>query len=472
MERRSFLTGLASVATLGGRQSLAATACVARLSVPYDEPGPPITADFIGLSYESGLLAGRSYFTPANRSLIGLIRRLGADGVLRIGGNTSERTVFWPGGEPGPADAHVIGPADIDRLAATLQQLQWRLIYGLNLARGTPQQAAAEAAYVMQAVGPRLLAFQIGNEPDGFGRWSEVRPPNYDFESFLSEWQPFHEAIRARLPDAPFAGPDVAAETGWVAAFARAAPAGLVLLTRHYYADGPASDSHVTLANLLRSEPQVEPILAALQRTASRFGKPYRIAETNSVFQGGRPGVSDTLGAALWGLELMFQVAAAGGAGINFHAGDDKVYTPIAGSGPAPHQARPLYYGMLLFAQGARGVLLPARLDPAAPGHEPPAGLRAFAAREGATLRVTLINKNAGRDFCVEIDPGAQFRRVSVVRLLGPSAEARSGVTLGGAAVDAFGGWEPSYPEPIKLAERVFQCDLPAASAALISFDT
>jgi len=56
--------------------------------------------------------------------------------------------------------------------------------------------------------------------------------------------------------------------------------------------------------------------------------------------------VSDTLGAALWGAELMFEIAAAGGVGVNFHAGPDKVYTPIAGA-TRPHRAHPLYYGML-----------------------------------------------------------------------------------------------------------------------------
>lgn len=471
MERRRFLTGLASAALLGGGPSLAAGACATRLSVPYEDPGQPVARDFIGLSYESGLLPAKSYFAPSNRSLIGLVRRLGSDGVLRIGGNTSERTVFSQDGRPRPPDTYAIETADIDRLAATLEQLRWRLIYGVNLARGAPQEAAAEAAYVMQAVGPRLLAFQIGNEPDGFGRWSAVRSSNYDFKAFMSDWQPFHEAIRTRVPDAPFAGPDVASETGWVTAFAQAAPAGLVLLTRHYYADGPATDPRVTLANLLRSGPQVEPILATLRRTAGRFGRPYRIAETNSVFQGGRPGVSDTLGAALWGLELMFQVAAAGGAGINFHAGDDKVYTPIAGSGTTPHQARPLYYAMLLFAQASRGVLLPARLDAARLDQESGRGLRGFAVREGATLRVTLINKNVGQDFCVEVDPGGPFRQANVLRLLGPSVDARTGVTFGGAAVDAFGAWEPPYPEPIRLAEPTLRCDVPATSAALITFD-
>src|SRR5262249_8744890 len=148
--------------------------------------------------------------------------------------------------------------------AAAMRTLGWKLIYGLNLARGTPEQAADEAAYLSQAVGANLLAFQIGNEPDGFGRWTAVRPKAYDAAAFLAEWREFHKAIRARLPDARFAGPDVASETDWVAAFAEQHPAGLELLTRHYYADGPAGAPHVTLAKLLHSDRQILPVLEKL----------------------------------------------------------------------------------------------------------------------------------------------------------------------------------------------------------------
>ena len=151
----------------------------------------------------------------------------------------------------------MITPANIDRLAAALRVLGWKLIYGLNLARGAPAEAADEAAYVANAVGANLLAFQIGNEPDGFGRWTGVRPASYDVSAYLAEWRTFHAAIRARVPGALFAGPDVSGATDWVAAFAEAMPEGLVLLTHHYYADGPAGAPHVSLAKLLQSNRQL-----------------------------------------------------------------------------------------------------------------------------------------------------------------------------------------------------------------------
>ena len=104
-------------------------------------------------------------------------------------------------------------------------------------------------------VGANLLAFQIGNEPDGFGRWTAVRPASYDVYAYLAEWRTFHASIRARVPGALFAGPDVSGAIDWVAAFAQAMPEGLVLLTHHYYADGPAGAPHVSLAKAPAEQP-------------------------------------------------------------------------------------------------------------------------------------------------------------------------------------------------------------------------
>lgn len=459
LDRRSFLA-VAGSTLLACTSARADAVLPAGVAIAYEDPGRAIAADFIGLSYESALIAAPDYFTPDNDSLIGLIRALGAHGVIRVGGNTSERTAWKTGAAEHAPGRHVITPAAVDRLAAFMRRLDWRLIYGLNLADNTPARAADEAAYVARALGSKLLAFQIGNEPDGFGRWSGVRPASYDVQAFLGEWQTFHAAIHARVPDARFAGPDVAAETGWIPAFTRARPENLVLLTRHYYAAGPATDPGVTLPKLLGSAAQIEPVLRQLEGLGRSYRLPYRVAETNSVYAGGRPGVSDTLGAALWGSELTFQIAAAGGAGVNFHGGPDNVYTPIAGSA-APHHAQPLFYGMLLFARAARGTLIPVRV-------KADLNLASFAARaDDGSLRVCLINKDA-RGARVRIDPGRRFAAASAMRLAAPSSEALYGLTLGGASIDAFGRWAPAAPEMLELQNGHVLVDVPGASAALV----
>lgn len=471
MKRRSFLIGAAGTAmgVLTRGTSRGQSGIGPRLAVSYEDAGQAVAWDFIGLSYESALLAAGDYFTPDNASTLGLIRSLGENGVIRIGGNTSERAVWGADAKSAAPANFVITSANIDRLAAALRMLGWKLIYGLNLARGSPAEAASEAAYVANAVGASLLAFQIGNEPDLFR--TRLRHTSYDVSAYIAEWRTFHASIRARVPGARFAGPDVASATDWAAALAEAMPEGLALLTHHYYADGPAGAPHVSLAKLLHSNTQIAGLLERLTRYSRNYRLPFRITETNSVYGEGQPGVSDTLGAALWGLELMFQVAATGAAGINFHGGvhnsrasDDKAYTPIARSGGGRYRAAPLYYSMLTFAQAARGALVPAYLAPDT------SGLKAFAVRtpEGM-LRVCLINKNFARSERVAIDPGRNFAVASTMRLAGPAVNATAGVTLSGASVDELGNWAPATNEEVRLTGREAIVDVPAASAALVS---
>ena len=442
MSRRSLLRILAGVAATphtSGR-ARAGPEVTASVTVNYDQPGRLIPENFIGLSYESAVLASPNYLSPRNPTLHALLRGLGPGAVLRLGGNTSEST-RWRG-TGNVSEPFVITPAAIDALAELVKALNWQLIYGLNLARGNPEAAAEEAAYVARAVGSRLLAFQIGNEPDGFGRWSAVRPQTYDFQAFLAEWRQFYTGIRARLPTAPFAGPDVIAEQKWIRPFIEAVGDDLILVTRHYYADGPAGAPDITLARLLNSAPQAKAMLEEMRSTSESSRLPFRIAETNSIFNEGQPGVSDTFGSALWGIEFMFQVAEAGGQGINFHTGDAKAYTPI-GPGQNSHEARPLYYAMLMFNEAVRGAsMLPARIV------SPGLNMAAYALRAADdSLKVCLINKDRERGARVGIETGRNFSSASLLRLTAPSAEAKTEVTLGGSAVGEFGLWSP---QPLK----------------------
>ena len=128
------------------------------LAVSYEDPGQAIALDFIGLSYESAILAGADYFTPNNASTLGLIRALGENGVIRIGGNTSERTVWGVDAKPvGPASL-VIAPANIDRLAAALRAgMEAHL--RIEPARGSPAEAA-EGGIRGERRGANFLAFR------------------------------------------------------------------------------------------------------------------------------------------------------------------------------------------------------------------------------------------------------------------------------------------------------------------------
>jgi hypothetical protein len=135
--------------------------------------------------------------------------------------------------------------------------VNWSCLYGLNLGQGTVDNAVREAAAVCAILGTRLLALQIGNEPDSFRK--RYRPEAYTPADFLAEWNRFHNAIAKTTPQARFAGPDISNKLDYLTAFAAEAPRhpDIVLLTNHYYAMGPASNPEATLDNLLDPDPKL-----------------------------------------------------------------------------------------------------------------------------------------------------------------------------------------------------------------------
>jgi hypothetical protein len=505
MNRRDFIrlsaaaTAAAIYHPVGFAQSNPASL---RLTLRPDRLGHKIADDFTGLSYESAQLGNPLFFSGDNTELAGFISRLGKSGVLRIGGNTSEYCYWTPdptkpanlqknlptpesirtgdkanpaafGMAVGPDTGHKapapvsITPLAIRHLREFLDACGWKLIYGLNMGTGTAEDAADEAAKVMDAVGPKLIAFQLCNEPDLFFR-NGIRNKDYDFKQFAVEWQHFFETIRARLPDAPFAGPDTAYNNEWLVPFARQFKNEAVFLSQHYYAEGPPTDPSMTIERLLRPNPKLQAEFEGMNKTMHESGLPFRMAETNSCYQGGKQGVSDTFASALWGADLMYQLASAGGAGINFHGGGHGWYTPIAGTPEKGFQARPIYYGMLMFALAGAGQLVETALDH--PERAPL--LTAYGLRSNAgAIKVAALNKNLDRGVRLTVDAGQRSQRASALRLHAPRVDDTTDTTFGGAPVGARGAWSAAREETLPVENGAAVIDLPATSAALITFE-
>lgn len=485
MRRRDFLRiSLAASAATVVSPSLFADSRV-KLTLSPGHSIAAIPADFTGLSYETAQLGDPDFFSPANKPLVGLVRRLGANGVLRIGGNTSENSHWKADGEAAPAEAAPVGPDTgkkmprlttvtpqaIDNLEGFLEATGWGLIYGVNMATGTPESVAEEVSYVWKTCGKHVVAFQIGNEADLFHH-NGLRKPDYAQADFFAEWRKFRDAIRKAVPDAPFAGPDLANATAWLMPFAQEFHSDLKLLTEHYYAEGPPTNPDMTLDRLLHANPKLDAELASTVEVRKATGIPFRLAETNSCYSGGKQGVSNTFGAALWTAELMFQVAATGGVGINFHGGGYGWYTPIAGTREKGFSARPGYYGMLLFqqalGQSGSGELIEAKLE----GADPLVTAYALRATDGmgsgGAVRAVIFNKSASA-VELEIEAGHKVSSASVLRLAGPSLDATDGVTLGGAAVSDTGMWTPGAPETAAVRGKRAVVSLAAGSAAVVT---
>jgi hypothetical protein len=469
-----------------------------RLNLRPDRLGNKIDDNFTGLSYESAQLGNPNFFTGENRELAGFVRRLGTSGVLRIGGNTSEYCYWTPnpakqsnapdaesmrtgdkanpiafGLAAGPDTGHKapapvnITPLAIRNLREFLDACGWRLIYGLNMGTGTAEDAADEAAYVMDVAGSKLIAFQLCNEPDLFYR-NGIRKADYDFGKFAVEWQSFYQAIRARVPKASFAGPDTAFNNDWLVPFGKEFKKEAMFLSQHYYAEGPPTDPSMTIERLLRPNPRLESEFEGMKTVMNESGLPFRLAETNSCYQGGKPGVSDTFASALWGADLMYQVASAGGMGINFHGGGYGVYTPIAGTPENGFLARPIFYGMLLFAEAGAGQLVESKLEPL----EQAPLLTAYGLRsKTGEIKVAAFNKNLDRGVRLAIDAGQPAHRVSAEWLIAPRVDDTTDTTFGGAPVGASGEWSAARRETLSGENGGVVIELPTASGALITFE-
>jgi len=502
MKRRDFisLSLLASGAALGAPRIFADDSAAGpvpvRLAVRLDRLGNRIDPDFTGLSYESAQLGNPEFFSGSNTELIGFLRTLGRQGVIRIGGNTSEFCHWTPDGakpvesgprSSGPQDkttgigfSYAVGPDTghktpppstitplaIRNLREFLDATGWNLIYGLNLGTGTPEIAAEEAAYVHKTIASKLLAFQLGNEPDLFYR-NGLRSADYKFDQFAQEWQTFYDAIKVRVPHPPMAGPDTAYNTEWLLPFAMRFKSEALYVSQHYYAEGPPTDPAMTIERLLRPNPKLQDAFKGMQQTVQESGLPFRLAETNSCYQGGKPGVSDTFASALWGGDLMYQLASAGGKGINFHGGGYGWYTPVAGTRQNGFLARPLYYGMLMFAQAGAGTLVETSVDNA---QDAPL-LNAYALRgtDGA-VKVAIFNKNMDRAVQLSIDVGQKVGRAGGLRLYAPRLDGKTDVTFGGAPVGANGGWAMANEEEVSTQGGIAAVEVPAASAMLVTF--
>ena len=458
-----------------------------------------IPANMMGLSYETTQLGEPEFFSSANRGLIALFKTLSPHGSLRLGGNTSEFTYFkgsanaqappWTPEPTQPKTLTAITPEALKNLRRFLDVTGWSCIYGLNLGTATPHRVAEEAEAVTRILGPKLDYFQIGNEPNNYIRY-KLRPDTWNEKVYVDQWLSFAHAVIQRVPNAKLGGPDMGAERPWMQHFANQAVGDLqqhlVEITDHFYAEGPPTSPEATIQNLLFNK-KIEHEIAVTVEAGKTAGRPYRMTEVNSCYQGGKPGVSDTLGAALWSAELTLKLLSAGFSGINFHGGaarqirsslggvmpgdtvanqeaDDSYYTPIAGDTSSGYTARPIYYGMLVAARMAGSTLVGGSFT------TPQPALSAYAARsiDGRSMQVVVFNKSA-QAVDILFQPGVPLRHATVEFLTAPALDATNGVHFGGAAITKDGHWKPSQVIELKrVTSGEFKLSIGAGSAALV----
>src|ERR1700759_4151149 len=184
-----------------------------------------LAPDYMGLGYEISSVAIPGLLSAKNAPYVGLVKALGARGVIRIGGNTSDFATYAANGTAvSSPKGTVVTDANLTELRGFLDALDWKLIWGLNLGGANVagqglDNAVEEARAVARIFGHRLIALEIGNEPDLFSRAGH-RPADYNYDAWLKDYRRYKAAIRAVLPNIAFAGPDLAGAADWMTRFA------------------------------------------------------------------------------------------------------------------------------------------------------------------------------------------------------------------------------------------------------------
>lgn len=423
-----------------------------------------VPANFTGLGYEMSSVATPGLLRTTNRRYVELIRGLGPAGVLRVGGIVANYTRYAPHGTiEYDRKNTVIDHKTLEQYAAFLHEIGWTTIWSVNFAQGTIAQAVVEARAVSGVLGSRLLALEIGNEVDSYGRGQPFRPPSYDYQMYRKEWGEWHDAIAEAVPGVRFAAPDTTLRgVDWDEQMAKDAKEDVQLLTTHYYRNG---QTHGSAEQLLYPDPRLMDIATRMRAASQESGIPWRMCEINSFSGGGRPGVSNTFVGALWTLNAMLLLAQYGCSGVNMETGVNQLgfvssYSPIQDNGKGVNSAGVPYYGMLAFATALAGSprMLPLAIDGA------PDTLTAYAFAAGGKPRsVVLVNTDRGGGAQVSV-AGLGMAGASILRLSAPAPESTSGVTFGGAAVDDAGRWKAKSQERLH-AETVA---VPRMSAAVL----
>jgi hypothetical protein len=199
----------------------------------------------------------------------------------------------------------------------------------------------------------------------------------------------------------------------------------------------------------------------------------YRLGEVNTFAGHGQQGVSDTLIAGLWVLDLAFVTAENGGTGINLHGGETGMdgskpfyYEPIMEQNGAVVQVQPDYYAQLMIYLAGTGPVLSTTVTTTNPY------FTAYTLKANGWTSVVLDNKNDTEAVTATVNLGAAVTSASAMYLQGTPAgsltAAATAVTLGGAGVSKAGVWNPNPPYIQTTAGNTVTVYVPAASAALV----
>ncbi|KAH8092184.1 hypothetical protein BXZ70DRAFT_951580 [Cristinia sonorae] len=394
--------------------------------------------------------------------------------------------------------------------ASSLVDIKWYLGIPMN---DTTNLRLGIAEVAEAVLGDKLLGLQLGNEPDLYAGHLH-RANTYSPFDYFGEFGVVVDAIgnNSNIPVRNnLVAPSVATgpwrpEDVWNTGFIPAYQNVLGVLSVEHYPDdncaaafpgagfGPPKDPQAVFTNYLNHTSGINIVQPYLNSSAiaQSVGKPFVMMETNTASCGGFPGVSDSFGSALWGLDYGLQMAYSNFSSALLHVGGtDDTYNPFT---PPPtnqsefHQwsVAPLFYSALVMAEVLGDTNTSQVIDLQA--NNANIYTPAYAIYEQGNLaRVALFNyltdPSGGSSYTASISigggqsgqPNGNPAQVTVKYLLAPSVSEKDNVTWAGQTfggqLSSDGRLQGTYtPQTVQCDQNANVCNVqvPAPGFALV----
>ena len=283
--------------------------------------------------------------------------------------------LYCPSGTPSVSTS--IDATDVSNVQSFVNSLAYKpsLYWGINLAFIDTARVADFCNTVQTSLSNNAsLKFELGNEPDAYES-NARRLSGYNLNSYISEFNFVANKVKkyGNIVAPALAKSNPTSSTGWADSIgyfiSQTASSGVSTISMHTYPLGTASSgSSTSFLNKYLSDTytndEVRNATTGLYpsiNTTNQNNLNFRLAESNTIAGGGVQGVSDVMGSALWGIDMMFELAKTKAIGINFATeGSGSVYySPFTYNssqlvGTNKVLVNPIYYGALLFARAAQ----------------------------------------------------------------------------------------------------------------------
>ncbi|KAK3388162.1 hypothetical protein B0T20DRAFT_110755 [Sordaria brevicollis] len=496
-----------------------------QISVDETAPSNPVFDGYVSYSIEFSSFpdfAGNNSRpnTFSENLLDNLGNIIGTKPYIRVGGNTQDYALYNASlsyGLNGTIDPKrssdypttiFIGPSFFESYNTFKNT---KFIHGFNLGLGGNRTSGWQTLLdtVLLACkalgGGKLFAWTYGNEPDLFSTSAQgpVRPPSWNEAEFVDQWlngtRKIHELLEKNCPDmakngtygyiAPsFAGVGnkLKAPKAWGEGINE--DKNIKLFATHNYISGATSPGVTlqgTLMNHSMTKASVDAHIVEYDKVKAidPAAPPLIFGETNSLYNQGRPGLSNTFGAALWGVDFNLYSASVGFKRVHMHMGTNYRYAswqPIATTKATIGTKAP-YYGNIAvasFLSSPTSSSYPSQgQGQATVKHLPISStpfLSAYAAYHstGTLTRLIFLNMNSynttvSGEGLVPLPSGSLQRRPSVTfnftlpssflddkskvvvkRLMANGTDAITGITWDGWSYN----WELDEGRPVRLA--------------------